>query len=64
MSNPPAAVNQEDEPAGGNPGENSPPADQWPATAAPQAVPGASSTSGGADYDAPTVTPPDGYPPP
>jgi len=32
MSNPPAAVNKRDEPAGGSPGESSPQADQRPAT--------------------------------
>jgi hypothetical protein len=31
MSNPPAAVNKRDEPAGGNPGEDSPQANQRPA---------------------------------
>jgi len=33
MSNTPAAANKRDEPAGGNPGEDSPQADQRPATA-------------------------------
>jgi len=59
MSNSPAAVNNEDEPAGCSPGENSLQAD---AGAAQPAVPGGSGYAGVEGGD--TVTPPDGYPPP
>ena len=38
MSNPPAALNKRDEPAGGNPGEDSPQAGLRPATATDNAI--------------------------